>query len=63
MLNHQFFIVENSKQCINFNTRCVTNVTFSKVGSTCGIFKQALENRPNESRRICGSKSVAMTFS
>ena len=24
----QFFIVENSKQCMNFNTECVTNVAF-----------------------------------
>ena len=49
----QFFIIENSKQCINFNTWWVTNVTFQKVGCNCGIFKQALENRPNEFHRIC----------
>ena len=36
-----FFIVESSKQCINFNTGCVTNVSFQKVGSNCDIFKQA----------------------
>ena len=56
----QSFIVENSKQCINCNTESVTNVTFQKVGTNCGIFKQALENSPNEFRSICGSKDVAM---
>ena len=39
----QFFIVENSKQSMNFNTGCVANVTFQKVGSNCGTFKQASE--------------------
>ena len=29
----QSFIVENSKKSINFNTGCVTNVTFLEVGS------------------------------
>ena len=58
----QFFIFENRKQCINFNKGCVTNVTFQEFGSNYGIFKQALENRPNEFRRTCGSKGVAMTF-
>ena len=56
----QFFIIENSKQCINFNTGCVTNVTFQNVLSNCGIFKEAVENRPNDFHRICGSKDVAM---
>ena len=56
----QFFIVKNSKQCINFNTGCVTNVTFQKVSSNCGIIKQALENRPNEFRRVCGSNDVTV---
>ena len=50
------------KRCINLNNRCVTNVTFKEVGSNCGIFKKGLENRPNEFRRICGSKGVATTF-
>ena len=27
-------------------------MTFQKVGSNCGIFKQVLENRPNEFHRI-----------
>ena len=50
----QFFIVENShsKQCMSFNTGCVTIVAFQIVGSNCGIFKQALENRPNEFHKI-----------
>ena len=60
--NPQFFIVESSKQCINFNTRCVTNVTFQKVGSNCDIFKEALENRPNEFHSICSLKDVAITI-
>ena len=41
-------VVENSKKRISFNTGCVTNVTFSEVGSNCDIFKQASENNPNE---------------
>ena len=41
-------MVENSKKRISFNTGCVTNVTFSEVGSNCDIFKQASENNPNE---------------
>ena len=48
----QFFIVENSKQFMNFNTGCVS-VTFKKVGSNCGAFKRALKNRPTEFDRIC----------
>ena len=32
---------------MNFNTGCATNVTFKNVGSNCGIFKWALENKPN----------------
>ena len=54
----EFFIIQNSKKCMN-NTGCATNVTFQKVGSNCGIFKQALENRPNEFHSICESKDVA----
>ena len=54
----QFFVIENSKQSMNFNTGWATNVTFQKVGSNCGIFKQALENRPNEFHSICRSKDV-----
>ena len=45
----QFFIVENSKQPINFNS--VTNVYFWKPGSNFGIFK-----RPSKSG-TCGSKA------
>ena len=66
----QSFIVENSKQCTNFNTACATTcVTFQNVGSNCGISKQALENNPNEFHgfhgfhgihSIYGSKNVAM---
>ena len=37
---------------MNFNTGCATNVT--------GIFKQALEDRPNEFHSICGSKDDAI---
>ena len=55
----QFFIIENSKQCMNLNTGWARNATFQNVGSNCGIFKQDLENRPNEFRRICVSKDVA----
>ena len=54
------FIVENSKSSINFNTRCVKNVTLLEAGSICDIIKQASENRPNKSRRTSGSKAVAM---
>ena len=32
---------------MNFNTGCATNVTFKKVGSNCGIFKEFLEDRYN----------------
>ena len=56
----QSFIVENGKQSINLNIGCVTNVTFDKVGSNCGILKQASENGPNEFRGTCGSKDVAI---
>ena len=56
----QSFIVQNSKKRINFNTGCVTNVTFQEIGSNCGIFKQASENSPNEFRSTCGSKDVAI---
>ena len=41
----QFYIVESRKQCINFNTGCVKNVTIQKVVSNFGIFKQALESK------------------
>ena len=44
---------------MNFNTECPTNATFQKVGGIFGIFKQALENRPNEFHSICESKDVA----
>ena len=54
----QFFFVENSKQDMNFNTGCAKNMTFQKFGSNFGIFKQALENRPNEFHRVCGAKDV-----
>ena len=37
----QFFIAENSKQCMNVITGFVTNVNFSKAGTNCGILKQA----------------------
>ena len=57
---HQSFIVENSKQRINFNITCVANVTFQEVGSYCGILKQTSENSPSEFRITCGSKDVAM---
>ena len=50
--------VQKSRQCMNFNTGCFTNVTFSKVVNNCGLFKQALKNTPNESHRICGSKCI-----
>ena len=56
----QFSTDENSKQYINFKTGCVKKVTFKKVDSNCGIFKQALENRLNEFHRICGSKNVVI---
>ena len=44
----QSFIVKNSKQHINFNTRYVTNVSFWELGSNFyfSIFKQASENSP-----------------
>ena len=38
----QFFIVENSKQRINFNS--VTNVSFWEHGSNFSIFKQPSKN-------------------
>ena len=56
----QFLIVENTKNRINFNTGCVTNLTFQEVGSNCGIFKQVSENSSNEFRSTCSSKDVAM---
>ena len=35
-------------------------MAFQKVGGNCYIFKQALENRPNEFYRIiCGLRDVA----
>ena len=58
----QFCIVENVKQYIHFNTECVKNMAFPKVGSNFDIFKQALGNRPNEFCGICDSKDVAMTI-
>ena len=39
-----FFIFENSKQSINFNS--VTNVSFWEPGSNFGIFKQPSKNSP-----------------
>ena len=54
----QFFFVENSKQDMNFNTGCAKNITFQKCGNNFGIFKQALENRPNKFHRVCGAKDV-----
>ena len=45
----QFFIIENRRQCMNFNAGCVTNMICSKVGSNCGIFKH-----------VFGSKDVVM---
>ena len=35
-------------------------LTSWKVGSNCGILKQALENRPNEFHRVCCSEGVEM---
>ena len=58
----QFCIVENIKQCIHFNTECVKIMAFSEVRSNFGIFKQALENRPNEFYGICDWKDIAMTI-
>ena len=58
----QSFIVKNSKQRINFNTGCVTNITFQEISSNCGILSQASENSPNEFRSTCGSKDVSMTI-
>ena len=55
----QLFVIGNSKKCMNFNTGCATNVSFQKVSSNCSVFKQALENRPNEFLSICVSKDVA----
>ena len=55
-----FFIDENGKRCMNLRKGCVTIAAFQKVGSNCGIFKQALGNRPNEFHMICGLKDVAM---
>ena len=56
----QFVIAKISKRCINSETGCVTNITFQKVGSSCGIFKQSSENSPNKfhSILISGSKNV-----
>ena len=56
----QTFIVENSKQGINFNTGYVTNVTFQEVGGNCNVSKRASENGPNELRSTCGSKDAAV---
>ena len=53
----QSLIVENSKQRINSNGVCVTNVTFQ---GDFGVFKQASENRRNEFRSTCDSTDVAM---
>ena len=48
----QSFIVENSKQCIKFNS--ITNVSFCEPGSNFGIFKQP-KNSPYHLwfRRCC----------
>ena len=56
----KIFIVENSKQGINFNTGYVTNMTFQEVGGNCNESKRASENGPTESRSTCGSKDAAM---
>ena len=37
-------------------------MAFPKVGRNFDIFKQALENMPNEFYGICDSKDVAMTI-
>ena len=50
----QFFVVENSKQRINFNS--VTNVSFWEPGNNFGICKKASKN----SRNTFCSKDVAM---
>ena len=42
----QSFITENSKQRTSFNTGCATNLSYQKVSSNFGIFKQASENSP-----------------
>ena len=42
----QYVIVDNSKQRINFNTGCVTNVSFWELGRNFGISKQTSKNSP-----------------
>ena len=54
------FTAENSKKRINFNTRCVTSVTFLEVDCNCDTFKQAPENNPDEFRSTRGSKNVVL---
>ena len=56
----QFLFVENTKQYLNSNKGYLTSETFYKIGSNCGIFKQALENRYDEFDRTCDLKDVAM---
>lgn len=58
----QFYIVENAKQCIDFNTGHFTNVSFQKVGSNSGVFKEVSEKSPNKFHGIYGSKDVARHF-
>ena len=58
----QSFIVENSKQSINFNIGCITNVTLQEVASNCGIFKQALKNSHNEFRSTEVWQGMAYCF-
>ena len=58
----QFFIVKNSNEFINSNKVYVTTVTFQEICGYLCILKEALENRPNEVRRICGLKDTTMIF-
>ena len=44
---------------VQISIQDVLQMSFKKVGSNCGIFKQALENRPSEFHSICGSKDLA----
>ena len=58
----QSVIVGNSKQRINFDTGCITNVSFWELDSNFGIFKQALENSPNHLwfKRCCNEKLLKL---
>ena len=53
----RFFIIENSKQCMNSIRDVLQIRLFRKLVI---ILWYPLENRPNEFHRICGSKDVAM---